>query len=229
MVDSMNDPVELPTQQGYDLWSSLYDDEDNPLVGLEQVQFERVMADACGLRVLDAGCGTGRHALWLSRSGAHVTAIDFSAGMLEKARAKPGAQSVEFLQHDLHTPLPFAERKFDRVVSGLVVDHIINLVDYFTELRRVCRRGGFLLITVMHPALYLQGVQARFTDPETGALVLPASRQHLVSDYVMAALTAGLSIRQMREYRVDDELIAGSHRAQRYLGWPMLLLFVLSP
>ena len=59
--------MEVPTQQGYDRWASVYDEEDNPLVRLEQEQFERVMSDVRGLRVLDAGCGTGRHALSLAR------------------------------------------------------------------------------------------------------------------------------------------------------------------
>ncbi len=228
MVESISNSIELPTQQGYDRWSCVYDDEDNPLVRLEHEQFELVMSDVRGLRVLDAGCGTGRHALSLARSGAQVTAIDFSGGMLARARAKSGAQAVDFLQHDLQSPLPFADGQFDRVVSGLVVDHITNLADYFTELRRVCRPDGFVLITVMHPALNLRGVQARFTDPDTGALVLPASRRHRVSDYVMAALNSGLCIRRMQEHLVDERLAARSDRARRYLGWPMLLLFELT-
>jgi len=229
MVEPKSDTMEIPTQQGYDRWASVYDDEDNPLVRLEQEQFERVMSDVRGLRVLDAGCGTGRHALSLARCGAQVTAIDFSSGMLGKARAKPGAEAVEFLQHDLQSPLPFSDGQFDRVVSGLVVDHIGSLADYFAELRRVCRPDGLVLITVMHPALNLRGAQARFTDPDTGALILPASRRHLVSDYVMSALKAGLSIQQMREHLVDEKLAVRSERARRYLGWPMLLLFEFAP
>jgi malonyl-CoA O-methyltransferase len=58
---------------------------------------------------------------------------------------------------------------------------------------------------------------------------LPASRRHLVSDYVLAALKAGLTIQAMQEHLVDQKLAARSERAQRYLGWPMLLLFELTP
>jgi len=228
MNERDRDSVDLPTRHGYDRWAAIYDDEDNPLVTLEQDHVERLMKDAGGLRVLDAGCGTGRHALSLARRGAKVTAIDFSEGMLARARRKPGADEVEFLQHDLESTLPFSDHDFDRVFSGLVVDHIEDLAGYFSELRRVCAKDGLVAISVMHPALMLRGVQARFTDPATGRVTFPASQTHAVSDYVMAALGAGFAIRRMSEYHVDQALAAKSERARRYLGWPMLLLFELT-
>jgi len=220
--------VRLPTREAYDRWATIYDDEDNPLVVLEHDHIERLMSDVRGLRVLDAGCGTGRHSLLLARGGAQVTAIDFSKAMLAKARAKHGADTVEFRQHDLALPFPFVAEYFDRVISGLVVDHISDLVAFFSELRRVCKPNGAIVITVMHPALMLRGAQARFTDPETGTLTLPASQQHQVSDYVMGALQSGFSIKRMSEHVVDEELVSKSERARRYLGWPMLLLFELA-
>ena len=220
--------IELPTRQGYDRWSAIYDEEDNPLVMLEHKHFEQIMNDVCSLRVLDAGCGTGRHAISLAQRGAKVTAMDFSEGMLARARSKPGSQAVEFVQHDLESPLPLSSQYFDRIVSGLVIDHINDLGRFFSELRRVCKPTGFVLITVMHPAMSLRGVQARFTDPDTGCLVLPASRTHAICDYVMAALEAGFAIRRMGEYAVDEALIGRSERARRYLGWPLLLLLELT-
>ena len=225
----MNEPLEVPTRQGYDRWSEIYDDEDNPLIVLEHGLFQQLMADVRGLRILDAGCGTGRHALALASHGAKVTAIDFSEGMLNKSRAKPGAEAVEFRQHDLAHPLPFPDRSFDRVISGLVIDHIGDLRGCFSELRRVCDPAGFALITVMHPAMTFLGAQARFTDPETGILTLPASSTHMMSDYVTAVIQAGLAIRAMQEFVVDEKLVARSERARRYLGWPMLLTMELTP
>ena len=87
----------LPTQEGYDRWSEIYDDEDNSLVLLEEPHVDRLLNDVHGLSVLDVGCGTGRHAIRLALRGARVTAIDFSAGMLRKARQKPGAERVIFI------------------------------------------------------------------------------------------------------------------------------------
>jgi ubiquinone/menaquinone biosynthesis C-methylase UbiE len=229
MCEPVIEPIRLPTAKGYDRWAAVYEDDGNPLIALEQNHFERLMVNVRGLRILDAGCGTGRHAVPLAQKGAIVTAIDFSHGMLTKARAKPGADDVGFQQHDLQTPLPFANNQFDRVISSLVIDHIADLAGFFRELRRVCRPDGFVLITVMHPALMLRGVQACFTDPETGTLTLPDSQSHLTSDYVTAILKAGFSIKQMKEQSADEALAANCQRARRYVGWPMLLIFELTP
>jgi malonyl-CoA O-methyltransferase len=84
-----------------------YDHEANPLIALEEPVVREALGEVRGLAILDLGCGTGRHSLWLARAGAAVTAVDFSAGMLDEARGKPGAETVRFLAHDLHEPLPF--------------------------------------------------------------------------------------------------------------------------
>src|SRR5262245_54324212 len=106
---------------GYDRWAAVYDHDGNPLQALEEPIFREAIGDAMGLDVLDLGCGTGRHALWLANSGAKVTAVDFSEGMLDRARRKPGADAVRFLAHDLTRPLPFSTGAFDLIASGLVL------------------------------------------------------------------------------------------------------------
>jgi ubiquinone/menaquinone biosynthesis C-methylase UbiE len=84
---------------GYDRWAEVYDHDANPLQALEEPIVRRMIGDPRGLKVLDLGCGTGRHALWLAARGATVTGADFSEGMLEEARRKPGAEQVRFLRH----------------------------------------------------------------------------------------------------------------------------------
>ena len=112
------------------------------------------------------------------RAGASVTAVNFSGGMLAEARRKPGADAVRFLVHDLHEPLPFAPASFDRVVSGLVLEHLDDLDGFFREARRVLRAEGLAFISAMHPAMFLRDSQAQFTDPESGERVRPGSRPH---------------------------------------------------
>jgi malonyl-CoA O-methyltransferase len=219
----------LSTQEGYDRWAAIYDGDDNPLVHLEADQIAHLLGDIRGLHVLDVGCGTGRHALSFAAAGAKVTAVDFSEGMLEKARAKPGAANVTFVRHDLADPLPFEAERFDRVTCCLVVDHIHDLAALFREMGRVCRPGGFILISTLHPAMMLKGVQARFTDPQTGRETRPASVANQISDYVMGAVRAGLIIDHMSEHAVDAALASRSPRAQKYLGWPLLLMMRLRP
>jgi len=178
--------------------------------------------------VADIGCGTGRHALELAQAGARVTAMDFSEGMLAKARGKPGAEAIEFVHHDLGRPLPFADGTFDRAICCLVLEHIADLPGLFREFRRIVRPGGFVVVSAMHPAMMLRGITARFTDPATGRETRPASVSNQVSDYVMAALRAELRIEHLGEHLVDEALAARSERSRKYLGWPMLFMMKLA-
>jgi malonyl-CoA O-methyltransferase len=222
------DPIDvLPTRRGYDRWAEIYDEEENPLVVLEEPLVAALLGDVRGLRVADVGCGTGRHALALAAAGARVTALDFSQSMLEKARAKPGADAVDFIPHDLTTPLPCEADSFDRVTCCLVLDHISDPEFLFCELKRICRDDGFIVASVMHPAMMLRGVQARFTDPATGRETRPESVPNLIADYVMAVSRAGLRFTHMSEHAVDEALAERAPRARKHLGWPLLLMMRL--
>jgi ubiquinone/menaquinone biosynthesis C-methylase UbiE len=228
-LSSPSPPELLPTREGYDRWAAIYDDEDNALIALEEPQVTRLLGDVNGLAIADVGCGTGRHTLRLATAGARVTALDFSDAMLAKARVKPRADAVRWLQHDLTRPLPLPDAGFDRVVCFLVLDHIPQPAQLLAECRRICRPEGFVLLSVMHPAMMLRGIQARFTDPATGRETRPESCPHQLSDYVMAAVRAGLHIEHFSEHAVDEELAGRSPRAAKYLHWPMLAMMRLRP
>ncbi len=219
----------LPTSEGYDLWSAIYDTDGNPLTALEEPHVDQALGDVRGLRIIDVGCGTGRHSIRLAQRGAEVVAMDFSRGMLEKARAKPGADRVRFIQHDLAQPLPVPDAAFDRVLCALVLEHVTNLAPLMSELARVCAPGGRIVISEMHPAMMLLGVSARFRDPDTGQEIRPRSIGHQVGEIVVAALEAGLSIESIGEYRVDEDLVGRAPRAGKYIGWPLLLTMIARP
>ena len=219
----------VPTREGYDRWAEIYDEEANPLVLIEEPEVTRALGDVAGLAILDVGCGTGRHAVRLANTGARVTGVDISTGMLDKARAKPGAEAVRFIHQDASGALPFEAASFDRVISCLVIDHVRDLAAFFGELHRVCRDDGFIVVSVMHPAMMLKGVQARFHDPRTGARVFPESVANQISYYVMGALAASLRIARLSEHSVGEDLVARAPRAEKYLGWPMLFMMVLTP
>jgi malonyl-CoA O-methyltransferase len=219
----------LSTRDGYDRWASIYDDEGNPLIALEEPLVDQLLGDVRNITIADIGCGTGRHAVRLSAAGARVHAIDFSQAMLNKAlaKAKVAGADITFKAHDLTQPWPLADGAFDGVVCGLVIDHIADLDAFFGQMRRICRPGGFAVVSVMHPAMMLRGVQARFVDPVTGRETRPQSQPNQISDYVMAATRAGFGFDHLSEHAVDENLAARMERARRYLGWPMLLMMRL--
>ncbi len=86
-----------------------------------------------GDRVLDMGCGSGRHAFALYRRGAHVIALDRDeaelkdvAGMFTAmlgAGEVPAGATATALRGDAHS-LPFADASFDRVIAAEVLEHL---------------------------------------------------------------------------------------------------------
>jgi len=214
-------------REGYDRWAGVYDHDKNPLTALEEPHVQRAVGEVCGRAVLDLGCGTGRHSAWLAASGATVTALDFSAGMLREARQKPGASTIRFVEHDLNQPLPFSDGAFDVVVSGLVLEHLRDLRAFFRDAHRVLRIGGRAIISAMHPAMFLRGSQARFTDPSSGKVVQPGSVPHQLGEITIAALGAGFVIDAIHEYSPDRAFAEGFPRAEKYVGWPILLVLEL--
>ena len=218
----MADSAEI--RAAYDRWAPVYDHDANPLLALEEPAMRRAIGDPAGLSVLDLGCGTGRHSLWMAEAGAAVTAVDFSAAMMAEARRKPGGPAVRFLRHDLDQPLPFLRETFDLAVSGLVLEHLRDLDLFFHETRRVLRPGRRAVISAMHPAMFLRGIQAQFTDPSSGELIRPGSLPHSVGAFVMAAAGAGFLLDDIAEQAPDAALAARVPRAAKYVGWPMLVL-----
>jgi len=221
------DPV-AAVRHGYDRWAAVYESDANPLPALEAPVVRAAIGDVRGQSVLDLGCGTGRHTVWLVEAGASVTAVDFSEGMLAEARRKPGMESVRFLAHDLHQPLPLANDCFDLVVSALVLEHLRDLESFYAEIVRVLKPGGRAVVSAMHPAMFLRGSQARFTDPVSGELVQPGSITHALGTLVMAAVKAGLDLTNVEELAPDADFAAKYPRAEKYIGWPMLVVLSMT-
>ena len=219
----------LPTREGYDRWAATYDTMGNWLLALEEPEVDRALGEVAACDILDVGAGTGRHAIRLAATGARVTAIDFSEEMLARARAKPGADRVRWRTHDVSDPLPFPDRSFDCVLSALVLEHIPvpRLASFFGELGRATRPGGRIVVTAMHPAMFLKGISANFHD-EQGE-IRPRSYVATISDYVNGAVRAGLSFGELSEHAVDRTVTLAYPRAEKFLGWPALFVMVLRP
>ena len=126
--------------------------------------------------------------------------------------------------HDANPLLPFADGAFDLVVSGLVLEHLRDLARFFGEARRVSRPDGRAVMSAMHPAMFLRGSQARFTDPDSGRVVQPGSFPHQLRAFVMAALHAGFRLEGIDECAPDAPFAVRYPRAEKYVGWPMLLM-----
>jgi ubiquinone/menaquinone biosynthesis C-methylase UbiE len=211
-----------PADEAYDRWAAVYDRDGNPLLALDDAVVPHLVGPVRGLRVVDLGSGTGRHATRLVEDGAEVTCVDLSEGMMQVARTHLSDRGARFVRHDLRHPLPFTDESFDGVVCCLVLEHIADLPSFFREARRICKPGGFVVCSDMHPAMRLRGVQANFDDAE-GTNVRVAGYEHPVSEYVTAALGAGLSLERIEEHKGDASYLPRFPRIAKYVGWPMLV------
>ncbi len=110
-----------------------------------------------GDRVLDLGCGAGRHAFECYRRGARVVALDRHAGDLAGVAAMfaamhaageaPVGAGALAVRADAYR-LPFAEGAFDVVIAAEILEHVPDDVRAIAEAARVLRPGGTLAVTV---------------------------------------------------------------------------------
>ncbi len=120
------------------------------------VDFDRLGLQP-GERVLDLGCGAGRHAFEMYRRGADVIALDQDADELAGVRdlfvaMREAGEVPEGAEADVKEgdalALPFADGEFDRVVAAEILEHIPDDLSAIAELVRVTRPGGTVALTV---------------------------------------------------------------------------------
>jgi SAM-dependent methyltransferase len=98
--------------------------------------------------VLDVACGPGLVACAFARVARHVTGIDLTPAMLERAEAlaaERGLANVSFQLGDV-LPLPFSAGAFSIVVSRFAFHHFEDPAAVLAEMRRVCRPGGRVVV-----------------------------------------------------------------------------------
>jgi SAM-dependent methyltransferase len=106
-----------------------------------------------GERLLDAGCGEGRHCFGALERGAHVVGLDLDAASLRAAagglrkRGEEIGRLGAMLRGDTFA-LPFADGSFDKVICSEVMEHVHDYTAAARELARVLRPGGLAAITI---------------------------------------------------------------------------------
>jgi SAM-dependent methyltransferase len=142
--------------EGWDHHVALYEQVFEPLT----VEFARAAIGRLevrpGERVLDVAAGTGGAALTLAQAGATVTAIDGSAGMIDRIRARAAARGIAVDARVMDgMMLDFPNDAFDAALSVLGISLFPDAVKGLREMRRVVRPGGRLaVVTWTQPHRY---------------------------------------------------------------------------
>jgi ubiquinone/menaquinone biosynthesis C-methylase UbiE len=114
---------------------------------LDDLEVELSLPHARDREVLEVGCGTGLILRRLASVARHAVGVDLSPGMLEHARAR-GLEVVE----GSATDLPFADERFDLTVSFKTLPHVPDLSRALSEMARVTKPGGAMIVELYNPA-----------------------------------------------------------------------------
>ncbi|MEO8396647.1 MAG: class I SAM-dependent methyltransferase [Chloroflexota bacterium] len=186
-------------RDAYTRWSATYDTDRNLTRDLDQVVTQQTLGDQHFATILELGCGTGKNTALLAQIADQVIALDFSEGMMARAKARLRAQNVHFSLADLTKRWPIADHSVNLVVCNLVLEHIENLAFIFAEADRVLAQGGQFFISELHPYKQIQGSKARFEDTQISAFV------HHTSEFVNSAQIAGFALRTFREWWHNED------------------------
>jgi len=191
----------MDVESGYRLWADTYDDFHNPLIAIEEPLIRELVDEIPPGRALDAACGTGRYARYMSQRGHKVSAVDMTPEMIERARE--GAQGVDFKVGSLEA-LPFPDQTFDLVMCGLALTHLAEIGKAISEIARVLKVGGIAVISDHHPIAGFLGGSAIFQDRDHFYRNVK-SYVHSHSEYVSAFAAARLEIQECREPEMTEE------------------------
>ena len=103
------------------------------------------------LSILDVGCGTGLNASYLKAMGHSVKGIDLSPVAIEKFKEAGFDGEV----CDIVEGLPYEDGTFDAVFASEVIEHLADTDSFLTELKRVLRPGGTLILSTPNSAFWV--------------------------------------------------------------------------
>ncbi len=188
----------MDIQTAYNEWSEIYDSNTNLTRDLDQQVTRETLASQHFNSILELGCGTGKNTIFLAEIGTQVHALDFSAGMIAKAKEKVNAENVRFEMMDLTKRWNCKDSTYDLIICNLVLEHIQNLEHIFTEAARTLQPNGKFFINELHPFKQYQGTKARFErDAET--IEVDAFTHH-ISEFTNTASASGFELVKFNEY-----------------------------
>jgi malonyl-CoA O-methyltransferase len=210
----------LSARDAYRIWAPSYSDE-TAISFLEDRLVSAMTPPLASARLLDAGCGTARRVRHCD--AARRIGLDASSEMLAAAGAPDG---VELVVGDVRA-MPFEGQAFDVVWCRLVLGHLQQIGAAYAELARVAGAGATVIVSDFHPAAHDTGHRRSFRSG--GAVVEVEHYVHRPEQHLAAAQAAGLSLDEIREAEIGNDVRCFYDRAGRgpdleaHIGLPVVL------
>lgn len=193
----------MGVNEEYDTWAATYDTDRNLTRDLDEAVTREMLSPLRCAAILEIGCGTGKNTVFLAQIGTQVHALDFSEGMIARARAKLPLDNVTFTVADLTQPWPCVDESIDLIVCNLVLEHIADLSFVFAEASRCLAPSGHLFVCELHPFKQYMGAKATFERDDT-RVEIPAFVHHF-PEFLDAAMHAKLTLASMKEWWHDED------------------------
>jgi len=213
----------MPDAETREFWDRVANDWDkqvgnhgdrNRLLSSDPVLWD-FTGDVSGLRVLDAGCGTGYLSRQLAQKGAAVTGVDFSKRMIEIARGH--APGIEFHIDSCSELRSLGDEQFDLLIANYVLMDLPDLPGTIRAFHRVLKPGGRAVLVFSHPCFPAgratpsrKGLAYRWDEPyfEAGKRIDPPWGHWFhrpLSDYWKSFFDAGFRVTGFEEPRLTAD------------------------
>ena len=194
----------MNVRAAYNDWSDTYDSDSNATRDLDHRVLRRVLGESRFKSIIEVGCGTGKNTHLLARLGGRVHALDFSEGMLAKAKAKFGKRpNVTFSVADVTRGWPCPKRSADLVTCNLVLEHVRKLSTVFSEAARVLVKGGSFFVSELHPFRQYEGTVANYRRGARTTRI--EAFVHHISDFLETAQKSGFTLKSLEEWWHDKD------------------------
>ena len=191
----------------------------------------RLLESVNGKSILDLGCGEGEYARILSKKGAVVTAIDGSEKLIKIAQEKAGQEglSIPHLVRNANALNGIKTQSFDIVLASMSLMDVEDYGGALVESRRVLRKGGKLLMSILHPCFTKRATNNYFDKTPWEEFVAKDFKQKVLfrhmplQDFINPLLELGFKMQRFYEPMPTQAQMQASPRIPRLAKVPMFL------